>query len=131
MHANHGVPLFLSHVDDGAVAQNAGVVDQDVQPAKLLDGRSHQALGTCPIGHVVGIGHGLPAHGLDLVDHRLRRPRPSALPIARAAQVIDHHLGALARELQRVGPPDAAPCARHDCHQTFAHACHGTVSCSA
>ena len=35
--ANHGVPLFLAHVEDHAVAEDAGGVDQDVEPTELFD----------------------------------------------------------------------------------------------
>ena len=34
------VPLLLAHVEDHAVAQDAGVVDEDVDAAELVDARS-------------------------------------------------------------------------------------------
>ena len=40
-----GVPLGLGHVDEHAVAQDAGVVDEHVEPAEGLDGGADQLLG--------------------------------------------------------------------------------------
>ena len=34
------VPLLLAHVEDHAVAEDAGVVDEDVDAAELVDARS-------------------------------------------------------------------------------------------
>ena len=45
MHADHVVPLVDGHVDEHAVAQDAGVVDQDVEAAEGLDRRFDHPLG--------------------------------------------------------------------------------------
>ena len=50
--ADHVVPLALGHVDDEAVAQDAGVVDEDVDAAEGLDRRVDQRAGSFPVGDV-------------------------------------------------------------------------------
>ena len=57
------VPLLLGHVDEHPVAQDAGVVDQDVEVAEGLDGGVDETLAALPVGNVVGVGHRLAAGG--------------------------------------------------------------------
>ena len=67
-----------------------------------------EALAALPVGDVVGVGDGLAAHGLDLVDDLLApavRSSPDA--VDGAAEVVDDDLGALRREQQRVLAADA------------------------
>lgn len=54
--ADHRVPLALGHGEDHAVAQDARVVDQDVQLAELADRRLDQFAGLLEVGHVPGVG---------------------------------------------------------------------------
>ena len=56
----------------------------------------------------------LAAHGLDLVDHLLRGRPVVAGPVDVAAEVVDHDLGALRGEEQRVLAAEATSCAGDD-----------------
>ena len=103
------VPLLLGHVDEHPVAQDAGVVDQHVEVAEGLDGAVDEALAALPVGDVVAVGDGLAAHGLDLLDDLLRGGQVGPGAVLGAAEVVDHDLGALRREQQRVLAADPAP----------------------
>ena len=107
--ADDVVPLLLGHVDEHAVPQDAGVVHQHVDVAEGVDGSLDQALGTAEVGDVVGVGDGLAAHGLDLLDHVMSRPGIRSRSVLRPSEVVDHDLGALTSEQQGVLPTDAAP----------------------
>src|SRR5439155_23599458 len=108
------VPLLLGHVDEHPVAQDAGVVDEDVEAAKALHGRVDQALGTLPVGHVVAVGDSLAARGADLFDHLAGGTGRRTAAVDLGSQVVDDDLGALAGILQGVAPADAATGAGDD-----------------
>ena len=117
-----GVPLLLGHVDEDAVPQDAGVVDQHVQVAERFHGAVDQALPAFPVGHVVGVGDGFAAHALDLVGHLLGRRAVVAAAVHRPTEVVDHDLGALAGEEQCVFPADTPTGPSDDGNPTFERA---------
>jgi len=114
-----GVPLALFHVESHAVAQNAGVVDEDVEAAEGVDGLLDEVFGPLPVRDVVEVRSGLAAEGLDLLDNLTGRAvvRPRAVPLT--AQVVDDDLRALTRELERVSASDSASRTGDDCHFVF------------
>jgi hypothetical protein len=63
------VPVLVLHVLEADVAQDAGVVDQDVDAPKGLDGRLDDLVAVLD---AVVVGNGLAACGLDLVDDDIR-----------------------------------------------------------
>ena len=73
------VPLLLGHVEAHLVAEDPGVVDEDVEPAELVDRLRDQRLAAVPGRDVVEVGDGLPAGGDDLVDDLLGRALVRAL----------------------------------------------------
>jgi hypothetical protein len=101
------VPLGEGHVRERPVAQDAGVVDEDVEPAELLDRRGDQSLGPRLVGDVVAVHHGLPAERPDVVDDLLRGPDRGPGAVNFGAEVVDDHIGPLAGELERMLTPDA------------------------
>ncbi|MCY1530002.1 hypothetical protein D9M68_651750 [compost metagenome] len=122
--ADHGVEILDVHVHERLVAQDAGVVDQHVEPAERGDRGLDQPLGTLPVGHVVGVGHGLAAHRADLGHHFLRGAVHGARAVGPGAQVVDDHLRALAREFQCVFAAEAAAGAGDDDHAVLAELLH-------
>ena len=56
---DHGVPVLFAKVRDLSVDDDAGVVDEQVQPAKALDARRDETL------HIVAAGD-VPDDGLSL-----------------------------------------------------------------
>jgi hypothetical protein len=53
-------------------------------------------------------------HRPDGVDHFAGGAGRAACPVDLGTQVVDHHLGPLPRELERVPAPDAATRSGHD-----------------
>ena len=104
-----GVPLVLGHVDDHPVAQDAGVVDEDVEVAERLDRRVDQPLGALPVGDVVAVDDRLAAQ-VALISATTCWAGVASPPVAvvGAAEVVDDDLGALRGEQQRVLAADAA-----------------------
>jgi hypothetical protein len=62
------VPVLVLHVLEADIAQDAGVVDEDIDAAESLDGRLDDAVA---ILDAVVVGDGLAASGLDLVDDNI------------------------------------------------------------
>ena len=114
VHLDHRVPLVLLHVHEHAVAEDPGVVDEDVEAAEALDRRLHHAFGAGEVGDVLAVRDRLAAERLDLADDVVRRPFARALAGERRAEVVDDDLRAGARERERVLAADPAPGAGDD-----------------
>ena len=93
------VPVFLRHLVEGAVAEDAGVVDDDVDP---LPGVERGLDDLRAVFDRVVVGDGLTAGGLDLLHHLVRRGAALAATGRGATQVVDHHLRAAAGQQQGV-----------------------------
>ncbi|MOA01415.1 hypothetical protein D3C78_1208230 [compost metagenome] len=93
-----GVPLLVAHLLDHVVPGVAGVVDDDVDAAVVLDSSLDEAIGEIDSGDTADAGHGFAASGADLGNHFFSRA---------GIQVIDHHTGAIARQFQRDAATDA------------------------
>ena len=103
-HLDDRVPVVLAHREEHAVTQDPRVVDHDVEAAEDVDGLADDALAPVPGGDVVGVGHGLPAGGDDLVDHLLGGPDVTAGAVTAAADVVDHDLRPVRGQEERVRP---------------------------
>ena len=110
----HGVEVVPGQLRERLVAQDAGVVDDDVDLAERVDRGLDDALAALGGGHRVVVRHGVAAGGLDLVDDLLRGCVVAALAVDRAAEVVDDDLRAAARHLEGVGPAQPAAGAGHD-----------------
>jgi hypothetical protein len=77
VHGDDGVELVLARVGDHPVADDAGIVHQNVQAAEGFDGGCDQAGRLVPVGDVGSVGDGFPAGRGDLVDHGLRGAAPA------------------------------------------------------
>ena len=62
------VPLLGGHVDEHPVAEDAGVVDQHVEPAEGVDGGLDDPTGGVVVADVVAVGDGFAAHGPNGID---------------------------------------------------------------
>ena len=114
VHLDDGVPVDRAHAVEDAVAQDAGVVDHAVDAAEVVDRRLDDALGALRVGDAVAVGHRRAAGLLDLADHLIRDRDVGALALGRAAEIVDHHLGALGGGQHGDLPPDAPPRAGDD-----------------
>ena len=103
-------------VDQHAVAHEAGVVDEDVEPAEACRARSPRGLGAVPVGDVVGVRDGLAARGDDLVDHLAAGParRCRSRPSRPTPRSLTTTFAPWRGELQRVRAADAAARAGDD-----------------
>ena len=113
MTASHSSSLMLI---EHAVAQDAGVVDEDVEAPEGVDRRVDEVLGALPVGDVVGVGDRLAARCLDLGDDVVRRALIGASALVRAAAVVDHDLGALGSEEQGMFAPEPTSGSGDDRH---------------
>ena len=116
MHRHHFIPVRHLHLGEALVAQDAGVVHQDVDTAPLVQGLLDHGADLFLAGHVGAVGDRFTAGGLDLFDHFLRRFAGTAGAVAGAAEIIDHHLGAQFGQRQRVGFTQAVGGAGDDRH---------------
>lgn len=66
MHRDDQVPVLVLHVLEADVAEDPGIVEQDVDAAKVLDSRLDDLVAVL---HAVVVGDRLAACGFDLVDH--------------------------------------------------------------
>ena len=98
------VPLLLGHRHEHAVAEDAGVVDEHVEPPEGVDRGADQRLAAGPAGDVVVRRDRLAAAGADLRGRLL----------GDVAEIVDDDLGALGREEPGVLAPEAAAGARDD-----------------
>jgi hypothetical protein len=106
--AHDVVEVVLAHVEEHPVAQEAGVVHEDVEPAPLLEAAPDHGERVVPIGDVAAVGHRVATRSADLVDHRVGRARLT-LTREREPEVVHHDLHALPRQRERVRPTEAAP----------------------
>lgn len=65
MNLHDQVPVLVLHVLEGDISQNTGIVDQDINAAKSLDGSLDDLLAVLD---AVVIGNGIAALGLDFLD---------------------------------------------------------------
>ena len=99
----------LGHVHDHPVAEDPGVVDEDVEAAELVDRLLHHAAGAREVGDVVAVRDGLAARGLDLLDDLLRRRCVGSVACEPAAEVVDDDLRARGRERSACERPIPRP----------------------
>ncbi len=62
------VPLRLVHLDQRGIAQDTGIVHEDVHPPEIIQRRGEQASAALYGAHIGNVGHGKTAAGYDLGD---------------------------------------------------------------
>ena len=114
MHAHHLVEVELGHVGDRRVAQDPGVVDQDVELAERLDRQLDDGAGAVPTGDVVVAAHRLAATRPDLGGDVGTRRGVVAGAVAGDAAVVDDDGDTVFGEQQRMLAAEPPPGAGHD-----------------
>src|SRR5271168_3835707 len=110
MHANDLFEIGDLHLREGLVAQDAGVVDENVDAAPLgLSPRNH-CRDLVGVGDVGAVGHGGSAGPFDLLDDSSRGVGGRGAP----AEIIDDHLRAPRGEAERMTAPQPASGASDD-----------------
>ena len=108
MHLHDLVPGGLGGLGKGLVEQDAGIVDEDVGAAEMLDGVVEHRLAAGHGRNIGAVGDRAAALRLDRVDHLLRHRDIGAAAVARSAEIVDHDRRALAREQFGVGLAEPA-----------------------
>jgi hypothetical protein len=65
MNCRDEVPVLILHILEADISQNAGIVDQDINAAEVLNSSFNDLL---TISDAVVVGYGLAARSLDLID---------------------------------------------------------------
>src|SRR5207244_11105437 len=104
VHGDDRVELLLAHVDDRPVADDPGVVHEDVAASPGVEGGLDDVARRREVGDGVVARHRLAAERGDLLAHASRRVRVRAAPAEVTADVVDDDPRALARQ----GEGDAA-----------------------
>ena len=128
MHLDDSVPFGFAHVGEHAVAQDARVVDENVESAERRDGLIDESFCASPFADVVGIGNGLSAGGNNFIDHFLSWAFVDTSAVSGTAEIVHHDLCAFGGEHQRVVAPDSTTSACNDAHSAFTQSCHDDVS---
>ena len=105
MHLVDQVPVGVLHLVEGLVTQDAGIVDHHVDAAEGVQRVLHDP---AAVRDRVVVGHRGAAGGSDFRHHLVRRRGTGAFAMGAAAEVVDHHPGAMLREQQGVGAAKAA-----------------------
>ena len=128
MHVDDGLPILREHVVEHLVAQDAGGVEHDVQPAERVARLLHHLQAVVEFVDIAVIGDRVAAGRLDLVDDVLRRRRVVALAGAAGAGIVDDDLGAVRRHQFRDLAPDPAARAGADRDASVQHAHRAALS---
>jgi len=119
VHVQHQAEIRQVHLGKGLVAQDACIVDQNVDTAPGVDGLLHHGLHSLIVGHRGAIGQGLAASGTNLVHHGLGRTHRTAAAVHLAAQIVDQHLGAARGQQQGMFATQSAAGTGHNGYTTL------------
>ena len=86
---DHRVPEVGRHVVERLVAEDAGVVDDDVDASEGVERGLHDRRSALGRRHRIGVGDSLAAECRDLVDHPLGGALVAAGAVDRSAEVVD------------------------------------------
>src|SRR5690554_3883812 len=105
------IPVGIGHLGKTLVAQDAGVVDDDVHATELVHGALDDLVA---IHNAVRVGNGSAAGGLDFFHDLQRSLAVGTFPLGAAAEIVDHDLGTVFGEQQGMRPANAAAGAGYD-----------------
>ena len=111
--SDDGAEIGHVHLGEALVAQDAGIVDQDVDAAIFGFGFGDHGFDLIKIGDAGPVRQRGAARAADFRDDR-GGGVAMAGAVARAAEIVDHHLGAAAGELERISAAEAAAGAGDD-----------------
>jgi hypothetical protein len=124
MHVDHFCKIGDLHLGERLVAQNSGIGAEQIDAAPLSCGTGDHRLDLLVVRDIRAVGHRGAAGLADFLDHGFRRGQRPAGAVAGAAEIIDHDLGAAARQSQRMRPSEAIARAGHDGDASVKPDCH-------
>ena len=95
MHSVDEFPILLLHVLEAAIPKDTGIVDEDIDTAKIADGSLDDLLAVLD---AVVVGDGLTAGGLDLVDYDIGSLQENALLVTSSQSFLFSHFLAVLQE---------------------------------
>ncbi len=98
----------------GLVAEDAGVVDDDVDAVEGVERGLYHRFATSGGRNAVAVGDRLAAEVADFPGDRLCRSGVGALAVDRTAEIVDHHARAARGQQQGVLPAQPSAGAGHD-----------------
>ncbi|MOA07808.1 hypothetical protein D3C78_1275310 [compost metagenome] len=114
MDIDHRLNVGHLHLGERLVAQDAGVVDQDVDATEGFYRLFDHGLDLLVVGHVGTVGDGRATGLADFFDHSQGGVGRAAGAVAATAEVVDHHLGATGGQVQGVNAAQAVAGAGDD-----------------
>ena len=110
MHIENDFEILGRELYETLVAQDAGVVDDDIDLAESVDGGLDDVLTAFGRGHRVVVGHGLATCIDYLLDGLVGHRGTGSGSVGRTAQVVDDNAGTTAAHHHRVCLAQAAAC---------------------
>ena len=111
------IPFLERRGHEHPVADDAGIVDDDMQVAKGIQCCIDDPLRAIPIGDVFIIRDRLAARRLDLFHHRICGRCVTAFALKRSADIIDDDICTFRAKGKRIGPAQSA-CGAGDDHRS-------------
>ena len=93
VYGDYRIPVGLFHFENGAVAQNARVIYQDVHAAEVVQCGLHQGLATADLGNGIGIRDSLAAGG-SYFCHDIISNFACTRAVGITAQIVHNNFGA-------------------------------------
>ncbi len=109
VHVQHQPEIFQGALGETLVTQDAGVVDQDIDPAPLVHGLLDHGLDLV-VGDIGAVGDGLATGCTNLGDHIVGVLQFAA----RVRKIVNQYFRAAFGECQRVAAAEPAACAGND-----------------
>ena len=95
MHVDHRIPFGIGHVFKGSIAQNARVVDENIQPAKVIHRTLNHGLSRIIVSHRPIGGRRLSAGCSNFFDHRVCHAIAAASAVSGTAQIVYYYASAM------------------------------------
>jgi hypothetical protein len=102
VHAEHLPPVARGQLVERNAVEDSGITDHGVEPAETFHGQPHDCLSALRAGDRVVRCRRRAAGTFDLGDDPVRDAGIGAVPVHRAAQVVDDHRGTAPGQLQRI-----------------------------
>ena len=124
---DHREPVLGRHAVKDLITQHAGVVDDGIEPAEMVERGLHDLLRRTPFGNGIGADGGRAAASLDQLLRLLRRRCRLTLAGQRSPDIIDYDLGSGSGHRNCDLAPNAAASTGDDGDFVFQQAGHGPL----
>jgi hypothetical protein len=109
MNFDHQFEISDAHLVKDCIAQNAGIVDDAVELAEMIERRLHYGRGGGGFGHRVEVRHRHAAFLPDQLHYLLDRTAALAAAVGGTAEIVDDHLAPSAAASSAISRPIPRP----------------------